>query len=67
MAEVLVKAETGDGAVLLREHVSDSSLESPHYAAQLIERIGWAVVDASDAERDRGAEGVERAGAAHAA
>lgn len=53
MPEVIVKADSRTGEdppVLLREHVSDRSLESAHYADQLIERIGWAVVDATEVE-----------------
>ena len=56
MPEVIVKADsrTGeDSPVLLREHVSDRNLESSHYAGQLIERIGWAVVDATEVEADK--------------
>ena len=55
MPEIIVRAENedGDAPVLLREWVTPSSLESEHYADQLIERIGWAVVDASEeAESD---------------
>jgi hypothetical protein len=40
-----------DGAVTLREDVQPVHLESEHHAAQLIERIGWAV---TDAEADEG-------------
>jgi hypothetical protein len=31
--------------------VTSSDLSDPHVAAQLIERIGWALSDAEDAER----------------
>jgi hypothetical protein len=51
MFEIIVKAdpdEGGDGAVVLRERVTPRNLESEHYAGQLIERIEWAVVDASE-------------------
>ena len=56
MPEIIVSVEADSddqGApVLLRERVSESSLASDHYAAQLMERIGWAVVDASETEQD---------------
>ena len=35
----------------LKERVTSSDLSDPHVAAQLIERIGWALSDAEDAER----------------
>jgi hypothetical protein len=35
----------------LKERVTSSDLSDPHLAAQLIERIGWALADAEDAER----------------
>jgi hypothetical protein len=35
----------------LKEHVTSSDVSDPHVAAQLIERIGWALADAEDAER----------------
>jgi hypothetical protein len=40
-----------DTFVTLREDVHPVHLESEHHAAQLIERIGWAV---ADAEADEG-------------
>jgi hypothetical protein len=39
-----------DDAVLLDESVVRAHLEDDHAAAQLVERIGWAVNDAADAE-----------------
>jgi len=51
MPEIIVSADSEKGApILMRERVSESALASEHYAAQLMERIGWAVVDASEAE-----------------
>ena len=35
----------------LKERVTSLDLRDPHVAAQLIQRIGWAVADAEDAER----------------
>jgi hypothetical protein len=34
-----------------KERVTSSDVSDPHLAAQLIERIGWALADAEDAER----------------
>jgi hypothetical protein len=36
--------------VLLRERIAPLDLESDHFSARLIERVGWAVVDADDLE-----------------
>jgi hypothetical protein len=35
----------------LKERVTSADISDPHVAAQLIERIGWALADAEDAER----------------
>jgi hypothetical protein len=43
----------GDSAVTLQEDVQPAHLESEHHAAQLIERIGWAVTDAETSEDTR--------------
>lgn len=42
-----------DSAIMLREDVQPAHLESEHHAAQLIERIGWAVTDAETDEDTR--------------
>lgn len=39
-----------DPNVLLYEDVQPEHLASDHHAAQLIERVGWAVNEAKDAE-----------------
>ena len=39
-----------DSAVVLSENVQPEHLASQHHAAQLIERVGWAVTEAKDAE-----------------
>ena len=36
--------------ILLEEDVQPEHLASKHHAAQLIERVGWAVSEAKDAE-----------------
>lgn len=38
----------------LKERVTSSDLSDPHVAAQLIERISWALADAENAERTAG-------------
>jgi len=39
-----------DSTVTLAETVEPEQLASDHHAAQLIERVGWALTDAKDAE-----------------
>jgi hypothetical protein len=49
--------------VMLRERVNPADFESERFAANLIERLGWAVVDATEIERtDRPADAARRAG-----
>jgi hypothetical protein len=43
-----------ESKVTLREEVQPAHLASDHHAAQLTERVGWAVADAKEAE-DSGA------------
>ena len=55
MPQIIVTADAGaafgEGAVTLRERVNVEDFESRHFATQLVERIGWAVEDADQAER----------------
>ncbi len=55
MPQIIVTADRSgdrDGtAVMLRERVSVADFESHHFAAQLMERLGWAVGDAHEVER----------------
>ncbi len=55
MPQIIVTADaTNDrqsGAVMLRERVTVADLESDHFAARLVERLGWALSDADQAER----------------
>jgi hypothetical protein len=44
--------EQGEGAVMLRERVNVADFESDHFASQLVERLGWAVSDADEAEHN---------------
>ena len=39
------------GPVLLDERVESLHLSDDHSTAQLMERLGWAIADAEDAER----------------
>jgi hypothetical protein len=41
-------AEDGTAQVMFRERVTERDFESGHFAAQLAERLGWAVGDAHD-------------------
>jgi hypothetical protein len=54
MPHIIVIADQSSGreesAVMLRERVSVADFESEHFAAQLVERIGWAVGDAHEVE-----------------
>jgi hypothetical protein len=53
MPRILVTAEGSDGhemAVVLQERVIPSDLESDHFSAQLVERVGWALADADEIE-----------------
>ena len=49
---------TDDTPVLLDEHVHSVHLSTGHAAAQLVERLAWAISDAENAE---GARSEERA------
>jgi hypothetical protein len=53
MPRMLVTTESADRTtreVMLDEHVATGDLASGHFAAQLVERIGWALADAEQAE-----------------
>lgn len=56
MARIRITAEpfgNPDSAVVFDERIGPSDIESDHYAAALVERIGWALLDADTFERDR--------------
>jgi hypothetical protein len=42
-----------EAPVLLDEHVHSVHLSTGHAAAQLVERLAWAISDAEEAERSR--------------
>jgi hypothetical protein len=53
MARILItidRTRTRGSNVMLDERIATSDLDSDHFAAALIERIGWPRVDADDAE-----------------
>ena len=43
--------EQRDAPVLLEERVCSAHLASDHSAAQLIQRLGWAITDAENTQR----------------
>jgi len=61
MASIIVVADTDAEdriafrddrrAFQLKERVSAADVDNPHFSSQLIERIGWALADAENAER----------------
>jgi hypothetical protein len=55
-----VPSELIDAPVLLDEHVHSVHLSTGHAAAQLVERLAWAISDAEDAERTRSPIQLER-------
>jgi hypothetical protein len=55
MPQILVVTDSGEaseGTVVYRERVSIADLRSDHFSDQLVERVGWAVDDASNLERE---------------
>jgi hypothetical protein len=51
---------TDETAVLLEEQVHSVHLSTGHAAAQLVERLAWAIGDAEKAERSGGARATRR-------
>jgi hypothetical protein len=69
MPQILVVAdapEASQSEVVYRERIALTDLESDHFSAQLVERVGWAVHDADELEHrdpeviDRQAEAFQR-------
>jgi hypothetical protein len=53
MPTIIVQSDTRPGlpsTITLRERVVPAETHSDHYLGQLIERIGWALLDAEDLE-----------------
>jgi hypothetical protein len=64
MPQILVVADSptdSPTAVVYRERISSSDLESAHFSGQLVERVGWAVRDANELERTTVAPSPSRA------
>jgi hypothetical protein len=56
MPQIIVTAGDSaevEGTVTLRERINTSDFESECFAVNLLERLGWAVGDAADAEQHR--------------
>lgn len=49
--QVLTDVAGRDAEVMLSEHVAAETLSDDYYAGQLVERMGWALVDAEDHEQ----------------
>jgi hypothetical protein len=56
--QIIVTADHGQereqDEIMLRERVNAADFESERFAANLIERLGWAVVDATEVETPDG-------------
>ena len=55
MPQILVVTDSADasaGTVVYRERISIADLRSDHFSGQLVERVSWAVDDASNLERE---------------
>jgi hypothetical protein len=52
MPQILVVTDTPEAqdTVVYRERIALTDLESDHYSGQLVERVGWAVLDADEIE-----------------
>ena len=53
MPQILVVADPPQdtpSTVVYRERISTTDLESDHFSGQLVERVGWAVLDADQLE-----------------
>jgi hypothetical protein len=52
--QVLTEVQGRTHEVMLTEHVPAEMLANEHYADQLVERMGWALVDAEEHEQATG-------------
>ncbi len=48
---VITDRAEDDGTVVYKERINLSDLESDHFSGQLVERVGWAVLDADLLEK----------------
>jgi hypothetical protein len=53
--QVLTEVQGRDREVMLTERVPSEMFADEHYAAQLVERMGWALLDAEEQEQAVGA------------
>ena len=64
MPQIIVTADAladdAEPPIMFRERVSVSDFESDHFAAQLVERLGWAVGDADEVNRRSRLKGDQR-------
>jgi hypothetical protein len=54
MPTIIIQTEADNGrpkATTLTERVVPADAHSEHYLAQLVERVGWALLDAEELER----------------
>jgi hypothetical protein len=49
--QVLTEVQGHAEKVMLTEHVPSEMIANEHYADQLVERMGWALVDAEEHEQ----------------
>ena len=49
--QVLTEVQGRPHEVMLTEHVPSEMFANEHYAGQLVERMGWALVDAEEQEQ----------------
>lgn len=53
MPQIIVTAD-GETTVTLRERINVADFDSERFAANLVERLGWAVIDATEVEETTG-------------
>jgi len=66
MPQIIVTADHTDreqDPVMLRERINVADFESERFAANLVERLGWAVLDAAQLELDHPARARDTLGA----
>ena len=54
MPTIIIQADTNrsqPAAVTLTERIVPADAHSEHYLAQLVERVGWALLDAEELEK----------------
>ena len=51
MPQIIVTAHDDDTTVTMRERVNTSDFESERFATNLVERLDWAVHDATEVEQ----------------